>query len=283
LREIIIRAIFTRETQPGQKAIFFILLSIGLMVLDRQVSGFATARGWLAFSVTPLQYVVHWPVQMVDRLKAAIYRHDELVDENLRLKSEQLLLRSALQRLAAIESENNYLKALMQSARTVKQKTQIGELLAVNAEPYVRQVVIDKGSQDHVYIGQPVLDATGVMGQIIAVSPTTSRLLLINDQKSGVAVQNTRNGMRALANGDSYSGKLRLVYVPKTADIRVGDLFITSGLGDQYPAGYRVGMVSSAIKDPAKPFLEVYLQPSAHLDSSRQVLLVWHPKVQKEG
>lgn len=246
------------------------------MVMDKRLESFASIRAALSLPLAPLQYVVSWPTQFIDTVKSAVSTHDDLVNENLRLKADQLLLRAQLQRLMAIESENDYLKALLQSSKQVKGKTLIAELLAVNFEPYMHQVIVNKGTRDSVYVGQPVLDANGVMGQVVQVGPITSRILLINDPHSGIAVQNARNGMRAVAVGDSYSGKLRLLYVAKTADIQVGDVFITSGLGDHYPEGYPVGKVLSVSADPANQFAQVYLQPSAHLDSSRQVLLIWY-------
>ena len=248
------------------------------MVMDKRLEDFASIRAALSLPLAPFQYVVSWPSQFISSLKVILSTHDNLVKENLKLKADQLLLRSQLQRLIAIESENNYLKALLQSSRQVKGKTLIAELLAVDTEPFINQVILDKGTRDGVYIGQPVLDANGVMGQVIQAGPITSRVLLVNDPHSGVAVQNVRNGVRAIAGGDTYSGKLRLIYVSKTADIRVGDLFITSGLGDHYPEGYPVGRVVTVIKDPTHQFATIYLQPSAHLDSSRQVLLVWYQR-----
>lgn len=246
------------------------------MVMDKRLASFSAIRSALSLPVAPFQYLVSWPANFIDNLKSVISTHDDLVQENLQLKSDQLLLRSQLQRLISIESENNYLKSLLQSSRQVKGKTLIAELLAVDSEPFVNQVILNKGSGDGLYVGQPVLDAFGVMGQVIQVGPITSRVLLINDPHSGISVQNARNGMRAVAVGDSYSGKLKIVYVPKTADIRVGDFFLTSGLGDHYPEGYPVGKVAIVDKDPARQFATIYLQPSAHLDSSRQVLLVWY-------
>lgn len=248
------------------------------MVMDKRLETFAAIRAAMSLPLAPLHYIVSWPTTFIDNVKSVISTHDDLVNENLSLKAEQLLLRSQLQRLIAIESENNYLKALLQSSRQVKGKTLIAELLAVDFEPFVNQVILNKGSRDGVYTGQPVLDATGVMGQVVQVGPITSRVLLINDPHSGIAVQNVRNGIRAMAVGDSYTGKLRLMYLPKTADIKVDDIFLTSGLGDHYPEGYPVGTVISVKNDPAQQFAEVYLQPSAHLDSSRQVLLIWSPR-----
>lgn len=246
--------------------------------MDKRLETFVSVRAALSLPLAPLQYIVSWPTNFIDNIKSVISTHDDLISENLSLKAEQLLLRSQLQRLIAVETENNYLKALFQSSKQVKGKTLIAELLAVDFEPFVNQVVLNKGSRDGVYVGQPVLDATGVMGQIISAGPITSRVLLIDDPRSGVAVQDVRNGIRGVAVGDSYSGKLRLMYVPNTADIKVDDIFLTSGLGDHYPEGYPVGKVISVNKDPARQFAEVYIQPSAQLDSSRQVLLIWNQK-----
>lgn len=246
------------------------------MMLDKHMEGFQSIRAAISVPLAPFQYVVSWPAKVVHNLKTMFSSHDELIRENLKLKADQLMLRAQLQRSTAIESENNYLKALLQSSRQVKGKTLIAELLGVDFEPFINQVILNKGTRDGVYVGQPVLDANGVMGQIIQVGPLTSRVLLINDSHSGVGVQSARTGMRAVTMGDSYSGKLKLMYVPKTADIKVDDLFLTSGLGDHYPEGYPVGKVIEVNNDPAHQFADVYIQPSARLDSSRQVLLVWY-------
>lgn len=255
-----------------------VMLAIAMMVMDKRLDSFVPVRAAMSLPLAPFQYMVSWPTRIYENVKTIISSHDDLVNENLRLKADQLLLKAQLQRLIAIESENNYLKALLQSSRQVKGKTLIAELLAIDFEPFVNQVILNKGTRDGVYVGQPVLDASGVMGQVIQVGPVTSRVLLVNDPHSGVAVQDARTGMRAITVGDSYSGKLRLMYVPKTADIKAGDLFLTSGLGEHYPEGYPVGKVVSVINDPAHQFADVYLQPSAHLDSSRQVLLVWYKR-----
>lgn len=246
--------------------------------MDKRLEVFVSVRAALSLPLAPLQYIVSWPTNLIDTIKSLTSTHDDLVKENLSLKAEQLLLRSQLQRLLAIETENNYLKALFQSSKQIKGKTLIAELLAVDFEPFTNQVILNKGTRDGVYVGQPVLDATGIMGQVILAGPITSRVLLIDDPKSGIAVQNVRNGIRGVAMGDSYSGRLKLMYVPNTADIKKGDIFITSGLGDHYPEGYPVGKVIYVKQDPARQFAEVYIQPSARLDSSRQVLLIWKEK-----
>lgn len=246
------------------------------MILDTHMQSFARVRALLSLPFAPIQYLIDFPTTFIEEAKTTFATRTTLIEQNTQLRIENLQLQKQLQRLLAIESENNYLKSLLRSAKDIKSKTLIAELLAVATEPFIDEVVIDKGSRDGLYLGQPVLDATGVMGQISQVGPITSRVLLINDPRSGVAVQDQRNGLRAIAVGDGYSGKLRLMYIPKTANIRIGDLFMTSGLSDHYPEGYPVGRVISVMNDPAKPFIDIRMEPSAELTSSRQVLLVWY-------
>ncbi len=251
------------------------------MVFDKRSIIISQLRIALSIPLSSLQYVVSWPITIIDNMGQMISTHDALIKENVKLKAEQLLLKAQVQRLTAVESENNQLKALTRSALQIPGKTEIGQLLAVDTNLFVHQVILNKGSQDNVYIGQPVLDTNGLMGQIIQVGPIASRVLLINDTRSGVPVQNTRNGVRAIAVGDNRTGELRLMNVPQTADVRVGDVFVTSGLGRNYPEGYPVGRITSVTHDSASSFTFVSLKPDAQLDRSRQVLLVWPSKVVK--
>ena len=249
------------------------------MILDNRVAAVSQLRAAISMPLVPLQYAVSWPIQFFDHVGGSISSRDALIQENLDLKADQLLLRAQVQRLRALELENTQLKALMSSSVEVQGKVLIAQLLAVATEPFINQVLLDKGSKDGVYVGQPVLDANGVMGQVIQVGPLTSRVLLINDAHSGVPVQVARNGIRAIAVGDAYTGQLRLMHVPQTADVRIGDMLITSGLGQHFPEGYPVGQVTAVIKDPGLQFATIAVAAAAHLDRSRGVLLVWPNKV----
>jgi rod shape-determining protein MreC len=259
--------------------LFFALLAIALMILDKRVEAISHLRTALSMPLMPLQYLVSWPIQMVDKIRETVSTYDSLVNENLDLKAEQLRLRAQVQRLLAIELENNQLKALTKSSSEIQGKVLVAQLLAVSSDPFMNQVVLDKGKRDGVYIGQPVLDANGVMGQVIEVGPLTSRVMLINDTHSGVPVEITRNGIRAIVVGDAYTGKLRLINVPQTADVLKGDILITSGLGEHYPEGYPVGKVTHVDKDPSLQFAMIAVEPAAHLDRSRGVLLIWPPRL----
>jgi rod shape-determining protein MreC len=270
-----IKSIFTQGSQSGFRVLLLLVFSLTLMVMDKHVAAITQFRTILSVPLASLQYLVSWPIELVDKIHDTVSTHDSLVQENLDLKAEQLMLRAQVQRLIAIESENNQLKALVHSSSQLQGKVVIAQLLAVSADPFLKQVILNKGSHDNVYVGQPVLDANGVMGQVTQVDPLTSRILLINDVHSGISVEVVRNGIRAIAVGDIYSGQLHLLNVPQTVDIQNGDVLITSGLGEHFPEGYPVGRVISVTKDPGLQFTTITVSPSAHLDRSRGVLLVW--------
>lgn len=250
--------------------------------MDTRVAYLAQVRAALSLPLAPLQFLVSVPIQLIDRISNNISSHDALVRENLDLRAQQLLLKAQVQRLLAIESENNQLKALLRSSAQVQGKVLIAQVMSIDMDPFVHQVILDKGARDGLFVGQPVLDSNGVMGKIIQVGPLTSRVLLINDPHSGVPVEIMRNGLRAIAMGDNYTGQLRLMNVTQTSDIRVGDLIVTSGLGQQYPAGYPIGKIISVTKDPGLQFATISIQPSAFLDKARQVLLIWPTKISQE-
>lgn len=260
--------------------LILVVLSIALMILDTRVATVSRVRAAISITLVPLQYMVSEPIQLIDRIGDMISSHDALVRDNLDLRAQQLLLKAQVQRLLAIESENNQLKALLRSSAQVQGKVLVAQILSIDTDPFVHQVVLDKGYRDGLYIGQPVLDANGLMGQVIQIGPLTSRVLLINDPHSGVPIEVARNGLRSIAMGDSYSGKLRLNNVTQTSDVREGDILVTSGLGQHYPEGYPVGRVTSVIKDPGLQFATITAEANAHLDRARQVLLIWPSKVQ---
>jgi rod shape-determining protein MreC len=266
---------FTKESQPGIKAFFWAGIAVFLMLLDQHGVGLQKMRARIAAPVSSIQYVAGLPFQAIEKVTVMVSSHHSLITENAQLKSEQLLLKAQMQRLLAVESENNQLKALMHSSTQIQGKVLIAQLLAVDSDPFINQILLDKGTHDGVFVGQPVLDADGVMGKIIEANPLTSRVLLINDSHSGIPVQDTRNGVRAIAMGDSYSAKLHLVNVPQTVDMNVGDMLVTSGMGEHYPAGYPVGQVTAVKRAPGLQFSNIEATPSSHSDRSRQVLLVW--------
>jgi rod shape-determining protein MreC len=245
------------------------------MILDQKAHFFKPIHTRLSVIVLPIQYLINTPINFVHRITDNVTRHQELLDDNARLRAHQFLLQAKLQKLLTLEKENQQLRTLLQSAPHVDGRFIVGQLLAVSLDPLLQQIVVDKGMRDKVYIGQPVLDAYGVMGQVIHVGLFTSKVLLIVDPKSAIPVEDNRNGTRAIAIGMGSSGKLTLINLPATSDVQKGDLFVSSGLGLRYPVGYPVAVVSEVQQDRRKNSVAIVLDPSAHINQSRQIILVW--------
>ncbi len=256
-------------------------LSIALMLLDRRTTLLASARSVLSVPLSSIQYLVSSPIYFFDEVLRDVTNRAVLIQENKSMAAKELLLEAQVQRLQAVESENSQLRALLHASVRVQGKVLVAQLLAVDSDPFMRRPWLDRGQNDGLFIGQPVLDAYGVMGQVIRVTPFMSQILLITDPHSGVPIEVVRSGVRAIVVGDAFTGKLRLVNVPQTADIKVDDLLVTSGMGKNYPHGYPVGKIDSVVKDPRQQFAMIQASPLARSDRSRQVLLVWPDQPQK--
>jgi rod shape-determining protein MreC len=255
--------------------LLLIIISVTLMTVDQRTNYIHTLRSGLAVVVYPLQYVVNIPADFMGWASETFVSRDTLLKSNEELRTQNRLLKAQLQKLTFIESENVHLRELLQSSKRAGERILIAELLAVDLDPYKKQIVINKGSNnDKLYIGQPVVDAQGVMGKLTHVTPFSSTALLITDPNHSVPVQVNRNGLRAIAVGTG-EGTLELQHLPNNADIQRGDLLVSSGLGCVYPAGYPVATVKDVITNPRLPFAEVIAEPVARLQRSREVLLVW--------
>lgn len=264
---------FYQRSSVGLRAIFFLILSITLLLLGQHVSRFRDYRAHISSSIAyPFQWLVDTPVRFTHSLLTGITARQQLIDENARLQMQSILLQARLQRLLKFEKENAELRALLQSTPKISGRVVVARLLSVALDPHLQQAVLDHGSKQHTYVGQPVLDAFGVMGQVIGVGPLTSDVMLITDKQSAVPVEDYRTGARAVAVGLGVSGRLKLINVPLKNQIQAGDLFVTSGLGLRYPVGYPVGVVEN--------IHSLLLTPTAHLDETQQVLLAWPNKEQ---
>ncbi|MBS0357839.1 MAG: rod shape-determining protein MreC, partial [Proteobacteria bacterium] len=201
--------LFIRNPIVGLRLLLAVILSIVLMTLDHQHRVLEPVRKVLTVAVLPLQFLVDTPVRMVNWLDLSITTHQSLLSENAELRGQLLLLKSQVQKFEALEQENTQLRELLQSSTRVEGKVEVVQLLSVSADPFVHQIVLDKGSNHGVYVGQPVLDANGIMGQVIRVTPFTSEVLLITDTRSAIPVQDSRNNLRAIATGSGSYGTLQ--------------------------------------------------------------------------
>ncbi|MGE0384199.1 MAG: rod shape-determining protein MreC [Gammaproteobacteria bacterium] len=250
-------------------------LSLVLIVLDVRLGYLESLRSLLSIVVYPVQYVVNLPVAAGNRLAETFATQNKLSQENARLREENLLLQSRFQRFAALEAENERLRRLLESSIQVGERVLVAELLAVQTQSASRQVILNKGTSHGVFVGQPVVDASGVMGQIVHVGPLTSTAMLITDANHALPVEVNRSGLRVIAAGTGAEDVIELSYVPTNADIREGDLIVTSGMGGRFPRGYPVAQVSAVAIDPGQPFARVTARPTARLSQSHEVLLVW--------
>jgi rod shape-determining protein MreC len=224
--------------------------------------------------VYPLQVAVDAPISIGNWLNKVFSSRSKLQEENITLRSHNLLLKARLQKMEALERENRRFRELLDASFRLPDQVLVAELLAVDLKAFSHRVVLNKGSLQGVFEGQPLLDAKGIMGQVIQVGPLSSIALLITDPSHALPVEVNRNGLRAIAVGEGSSGRLQLLYMAHNADIREGDLLVSSGLGGRFPSGYPAGTVTRVIRDTSTGFAQVFASPTAELDKSREVLLV---------
>jgi rod shape-determining protein MreC len=251
------------------------LLSISLMVLDHRYNTLESLRATLSVVLYPLQYLASLPASLGESASEAFTSRSELEADRLRLHTENLELRGRLQKFEALEAENMRLRGLLDSSFKVGDRVQIAELISVEQDPFRQVVLIDKGASSGLYEGQPVLDANAVVGQVTHITPLTASVLLITDATHALPVQVKRNGLRTIALGTGLINQLELPHLPNNADIEVGDLLNTSGLGGRFPPGYPVAKVVEVRREPGRPFASVIAETTAQLDRLREVLLVW--------
>lgn len=245
------------------------------MVVDHRYHHLQQVRTALAAVVYPLHFLADLPVTASLQFEEWSASREHLLAENGQLQATNLKLKAELQKYAALQAENVRLRNLLDSSLKVGDRVLIAELSAVDLDPYRQQVVINKGSASGAFAGQPVLDAEAVMGQVTQVTPFSSTVLLITDPNHSIPVQVLRNGLRTIAIGSGKVNELQLPYLATDSDILVGDLLVTSGLGGKFPPGYPVATVTHINRAPDNAFAEITAQPAAHLDRSREVLLVW--------
>ncbi|WP_133127153.1 rod shape-determining protein MreC [Legionella nagasakiensis] len=261
---------------------FALLLSFILMIADFHYRTLDNLRSGFSFFVAPLQYAVDYPVRIIGWAKSVVSSKKALIDENIQLRYQQTMLEAQLQKLLVIRNENSQLKELLLTSTNTKTRAMAAQILAVDTSNSRQLLVLNKGKRDGVFSGQPVLDAKGVMGQIIDVGSMTSTVLLISDAKSAVPVQNNRTGERAILVGTNHMSQLSLINLPKSSSIMKGDLLVTSGLGRRYPEGYPVGRVEEVKHMPGEEFIKVSVSPMALLNRNQLVLLIWPGKEHAE-
>jgi rod shape-determining protein MreC len=255
-------------------------LSLIFLGIGRYTDYFSPLRNYVNSIATPFYWVSHAPQYVVEWFEENVSSRQQLMTENEQLREQVLVQSGQLQKMHALSSENNRLRALMNSSELLEDRVLVAELIGISPDPKVHKVIVNKGSQDGVYAGQAVLDAFGLVGQIVSVTYNTAEALFITDDSHAIPVQISRNSVRTVVEGTGDLYRLRLRYVPSTMDIKEGDLLVSSGLGGRFPAGYPVATVQSLENDPGQSFATVYATPTAQLNRSRYVLLVFNDAVE---
>lgn len=259
------------------RTLILVLISITVMVADHRWRALEAVRGGIeSYIVYPLRYTISLPSQFFSWTDESLSSHEFLLDENRKLQEQQLRAQVSLQKLSVLEKENERLRKMLSARPKLGELVLVAEILSIDLDPFKQQVILNKGNAKDVYIGQPIIDAWGVMGQITHIGKRSSTALLISDPSHAIPVQVNRSGLRSTAFGTGNSQLLELRYIPHNADLEVGDQIFTSGLGGRFPPNYPVGRIVSIERPAGESFANVIAEPMAHLDRSREVLLVWH-------
>lgn len=245
------------------------------MVSDNQRQQTSAIRSFLSTIISPLEYLAALPAGLLDWADTSMTSRAQLMAEIKTLRDEQIFLRAQAQTMISLEAENAHLRQLLGSLKKERGRRQIAEIMSVDTDPSRHIVTINRGSKEGVYAGQPVLDATGVLGQVISTSLLTSRVMLITDNSHALPVKILRNGIRAIAKGTGDPNQLVLSQIPHTTDIQKGDILITSGLGMRFPGGFPVAVIDAVHSDSGEPFANAAATTSADLLRTGLVILLW--------
>nr|WP_082060954.1 rod shape-determining protein MreC [Pseudomonas abietaniphila] len=269
------KPLFSKGPSLGIRLLVLVVLSVAVMVVDARFTLLKPVRSQMSLVLMESYWIADLPERLYQGVASQFGSRTELAAENEKLKTENLLLQGRLQKLAALTEQNVRLRELLNSSALVNEKVEVAELIGMDPNPFTHRIIINKGERDGVVLGQPVLDARGLMGQVVELMPYTSRVLLLTDTTHSIPVQVNRNGLRAIASGTGNPERLELRHVADTADIKEGDLLVSSGLGQRFPAGYPVATVTEVIHDSGQPFAIVRAVPTAALNRSRYLLLVF--------
>ncbi len=271
-----------RSPALGLRLLALVFLSIVVMYVDNRDNYLDAARKAIGAAIYPMRVVVDAPSRFWSWIGDSTTSRNDLELELGRLQVERLLTNARLQRLNALEAENTRLRALLDARVQVPDQIRVAEIMSVDANPFSHSLVIDVGSRDGVFDGQALVDVEGVVGQVIRTGLLTSQAMLISDTDHALPVEVNRNGLRTIAVGTGQIGSLDLPFVVNNADIRAGDLLVTSGLGGAFPAGYPVAVVASVTRIPQEPFADVTATPTAALGQVREVMLIWSAGTQDD-
>ncbi len=270
--------VFGREVRvPSHIArlALFALLSLVLMVQDHRGQQLEKIRAGLSLLAEPVLFVAALPARLGGAVLDWFTSAATLREQNDKLRTERQMLQVQLQQYEALEQENQRLRGMLGSAARVADRALVAGVMEANPEPFTRKIIVSKGSRDGVFVGQPVIDASGIMGQVTQVAWDHARATLLTDPGHAIPVLVVRSGLRAMVLGTGDQDQLRIPYLTAIADIREGDVLVSSGMGGTFPAGYPVAQVTRIVNDPNESFLVITARPAARIGHGTQALLIW--------
>ena len=263
-----------RGSTTGLRAAVMALAALALMVSDQKQNHLETVRSIITTVAWPLRWLVHSPVAAGVWLGTTFATRERLLEENRAFREQQALLDLRLLRYEALEQENQRLRSLNRALGPEAPKATMAEVLRVDLGPFRQRVIINSGTLAGVFVGQAVVDAGGIVGQVRRAGLVSSEVILLSDPEHAIPVQVNRTGLRTIVSGTGQPATLSLPYLSRNADVRVGDLLLSSGLGGVFPPGYPVARVTEVRRDPAEPLAVIRAEPLAALDRDREVLLL---------
>jgi rod shape-determining protein MreC len=252
-----------------------VVISVVLMFVEHHEKHLKGVRSAIGTFMTPLVYLADIPQEFFSWGGESMMSRSQLRQENQTIKAESIVLKSQLQKFISLQVDNARLRNLLGTQNETLEKRLLAEIIRIDSDPFNLEFMINKGSNHSVYIGQTVIDAQGIVGQVIGVSAFTSRVIMISDSSHAIPVKVARNNARAIAAGSGKINRLLLKNVTDTTDVKVGDTLITSGLGQKFPKGYPVATITQVIHDPGKAYAIINAKPTAKLAQLSSVLLVW--------
>ena len=269
------QTLFIRGPSSTVRMVVLVIASIVLMTVDHRWHSLELVRSAFSGVLYPLQYTIDLPIRLFYWADETLSTQQELLEKNREFEARHLENRVQLQKLDIIEKENERLRKLLGAIPKTTERLLISEIINVDLDPYKQLILLNKGSSSDVYQGQPIIDALGIMGQVVHVGPMSSTAMLITDASHAIPVQVNRTGLRAIAFGSGKIDQLNLRHLPHNVDIKEGDLLITSGLGGVFPPNFPVAVINKIERPAGEPFATIEAKPHALLDKSREVLLVW--------
>jgi rod shape-determining protein MreC len=281
--DAVVGAKFSGQAALTARLMMYVLMAIVLMAMDHRGQYVPKLRAKADYLIEPIYHLVEWPFRAMRGSWSYFQSTQSLVRQNKDLSKQLLAEQAALQRFDALLEENRRLRELLDGSDKLDIEYQFAELIDVDLDPFSHRVVIDRGHDRDVQVGQAVIDGAGVMGQVEEVDLHFSKVRLISDPNHALPVQINRTGLRTVAMGVGSTSRLSIPNLPREADVREGDLVVTSGLGNRFPAGYPVAVIEIVDRNEGRMFAEAFARPLAALDRGREVLLLKSPPPQPLG